>query len=198
MSENEILAEKKKAIFESTLELVRENGFHGTPMSLVAKKAGVAAGTIYHYFESKDTLLIELYSYLRGQMFQEMLGGDDETQDFETRFFTFWKKYYHFYVQHPNVLYFVEQFVNSPYYDRCPERDYDRCQNVIANFLKPEIESGLLKQMNLKLMTILVHASVITTAKLYLGNRTKITATEVQQVAQYVSDGMRNNQRITE
>ena len=43
MSQEEIIAEKKKAIFESTLELVRENGFHGTPMSLVAKKAGVAA-----------------------------------------------------------------------------------------------------------------------------------------------------------
>jgi AcrR family transcriptional regulator len=61
MSQEEIIAEKKKAIFESTLELVRENGFHGTPMSLVAKKAGVAAGTIYHYFESKDALIIALH-----------------------------------------------------------------------------------------------------------------------------------------
>lgn len=198
MSENEILAEKKKAIFESTLELVRENGFHGTPMSLVAKKAGVAAGTIYHYFESKDALLIALYGYLRSQMFGEIMSDNDESQDFETRFFTFWKKYYHFYVQHPNVLYFVEQFVNSPYYDRCPEKDYDRCQNVIANFLKPGIESGLLKNMDLKLLTILVHSSILTSAKVHLGNRTKITETEEKQVARYVWDGIRNHRTFKE
>ena len=193
MSENEILAEKKKAIFESTLELVRENGFHGTPMSLVAKKAGVAAGTIYHYFESKDALLIALYGYLLGQMYKEMLEGDDETQDYQTRFFTVWKKFYHFYRKRPEVLYFVEQFVNSPYYDRCPERDSNLCQNVIANFLKPGIESSLLKQMNLKLMAILVHSSIVTTAKIHLTKKVEITETELQQVAQLIWDGIRNN-----
>ena len=49
--------DKRTAIFESTLALVREQGFHGTPMSQVAKKAGVAAGTLYLYFESKDHLI---------------------------------------------------------------------------------------------------------------------------------------------
>src|SRR5688572_4374110 len=99
MDPDESIAEKKKAIFESMLELVRENGFHGTPMSLVAKKAGVAAGTIYHYFESKDALIIELHGYIRSRMFKAMLDGDDDTQDFRSRFFTFWKKHYQFYVQ---------------------------------------------------------------------------------------------------
>lgn len=198
MSQEEIIAEKKKAIFESTLELVRGNGFHGTPMSLVAKKAGVAAGTIYHYFESKDALIIALHSYIRSQMYQVMAAGDDETQDLETRFFYFWKKHYQFYLQNPNALYFFEQFVNSPYYDRCPEKDYDRCQNIIAQFLKTGIESGELKQMNLKLMSILVHSNVVTTAKIHLTQKVEITETELQQVAQLVWDGIRNNQRFLE
>ncbi|KAA9340234.1 TetR/AcrR family transcriptional regulator [Adhaeribacter soli] len=191
MSQEEILAEKKKAIFESTLELVRENGFHGTPMSLVAKKAGVAAGTIYHYFDSKDTLIIALHGYLRSRMFKTMLDGDDETRDFESRFFTFWKKHYHFYVQNPNALYFIEQFVNSPYYERCPEKENDRCQNIIAQFLKTGIETGVLKQMNLKLMSILVHSSVVTTAKVSLTKKVEIGETELQQVAQVIWDGIK-------
>ena len=40
------IAQKKQAIFESTLELIKDHGFHGAPVSLVAKNAGVAAGTI--------------------------------------------------------------------------------------------------------------------------------------------------------
>lgn len=193
MSQEEILAEKKKAIFESTLELVRENGFHGTPMSLVAKKAGVAAGTIYHYFESKDALIIALHGYLRSQMFKVMVESDDETQDYQTRFFAFWKKHYQFYLQNPNALYFIEQFVNSPYYERCPERENDRCQNIIAQFLKTGIESDLLKQMNLKLMSIMVHSSVVTTAKIHLAKKVEIGEPELEQVAQIIWDGIKNH-----
>jgi AcrR family transcriptional regulator len=192
MSQEEIIAEKKKAIFESTLELVRENGFHGTPMSLVAKKAGVAAGTIYHYFDSKDALLIALYSYLRGQLSKEIAEGDDETQTYESRFFSFWKKHYRFYLQNPNALHFIEQFVNSPYYDRCPEKDYDRCQNITAQFLKTGIENHTLKQMNLKLMSIMVHSSVTTAAKIHLTKKVEMGETELQQVAQMVWDGIKN------
>ena len=192
MSQEEIIAEKKKAIFESTLELVRENGFHGTPMSLVAKKAGVAAGTIYHYFDSKDTLIIELHGYIRSQMFKAMLDGDDETKDLKSRFFSFWKKHYQFYIQNPNALYFIEQFVNSPYYERCPERENDRCQHIISNFLEAGIASGKLKQMNLKLMSILVHSSVVTTAKIHLAKKVEIGKAELEQVAQLVWDGIEN------
>ncbi|PTS95622.1 TetR family transcriptional regulator, partial [Pedobacter sp. HMWF019] len=52
---------KRDAILNSTLELVKSHGFHGAPMSQIAKNANVAAGTIYHYFDSKETLIIELY-----------------------------------------------------------------------------------------------------------------------------------------
>ena len=193
MSQEEILAEKKKAIFESMLELVRENGFHGTPMSQVAKRAGVAAGTIYHYFDSKDTLIIELHGYIRSQMFKAMLEGDDESLDYQTRFFTFWRKHYQFYIENPNALYFIEQFVNSPYYEHCPERENDRCQNIIANFLESGISSGILKQMNRKLMSILVHSNVVATAKIFLAKKVALGETELQQVAQMVWDGIKNH-----
>ena len=46
------IPDKREAILKSTLELIKDNGFHGTPISLIAKNAGVASGTIYHYFPS--------------------------------------------------------------------------------------------------------------------------------------------------
>ncbi|MDD2501941.1 MAG: helix-turn-helix domain containing protein, partial [Geobacter sp.] len=53
--------DKRIAVIQATIELVAEYGFHGSPMSRVAKRAGVAAGTIYHYFESKDALIESSY-----------------------------------------------------------------------------------------------------------------------------------------
>ena len=50
-------SDKRCAIIRATLDLVAEQGFHGAPMAAVAERAGVAAGTIYRYFESKDLLI---------------------------------------------------------------------------------------------------------------------------------------------
>ena len=61
MSVQPDIADKKEAILKSTLELIKDNGFHGTPISEIARHAGVASGTIYHYFSSKDAIIITLY-----------------------------------------------------------------------------------------------------------------------------------------
>lgn len=49
-------ADKRKAILETTLELIRQYGLQGTPISLIAKNANVAAGTIYRYFQNKEAI----------------------------------------------------------------------------------------------------------------------------------------------
>ena len=38
--------------------------FTGLPMAMVADRAGVGAGTIYRYFESKDVLIAEIFNEL--------------------------------------------------------------------------------------------------------------------------------------
>src|SRR5687767_912808 len=99
----EDVADKKQAIFESTLALIKEHGFHGAPMSLVAKNAGVAAGTIYHYFESKERLICELYDYNRklisAVITTALQGGDS----YREKFFMVWTSLFDFYVDRPNV-----------------------------------------------------------------------------------------------
>ncbi len=44
-------------IFDASLELFAENGYHRTSISMIAKKAGIAKGLIYNYFKSKEDLL---------------------------------------------------------------------------------------------------------------------------------------------
>lgn len=72
--------EKREKIFNATLKLIAENGFHGTAMSRVAKEAGVSAGIIYHYFENKDELIIELYKALKRNWANILIRDFDQTQ----------------------------------------------------------------------------------------------------------------------
>lgn len=52
-----IRQEKRKLILETALELFAENGYYGTSISHIAKKAGISKGLLYNYFESKEDVL---------------------------------------------------------------------------------------------------------------------------------------------
>lgn len=54
-------AERRSVILEAAIDTFAERGFHHARVSDVAKQAGVADGTIYLYFKSKDDLLISLF-----------------------------------------------------------------------------------------------------------------------------------------
>lgn len=47
-------------IFDATDRLMAKEGLHHLSMHKLAKEAGIAAGTIYLYFKSKDELLVHL------------------------------------------------------------------------------------------------------------------------------------------
>jgi AcrR family transcriptional regulator len=51
---------KKKDIVEAALALFATQGFASTPVSLIAKKAGVSQGLMYNFFSSKEELLREM------------------------------------------------------------------------------------------------------------------------------------------
>lgn len=187
----EKITEKKKAIFNSTLELVKEHGFHGCPMSLVAKKASVAAGTIYHYFDSKDQLICELYTYVIDQVIHAATAGDDARQPFQERYFNFWKNLYAYYTQNPDVVRFFEQFINSPYYTKKnKESRRGRFHELIYNFFKEGITQGHLRSVDPEILSVLVHGSIITTAKHHNIGKTSLGEAAFQQIAQIVWDGI--------
>jgi AcrR family transcriptional regulator len=57
-------ADKREAILAAALRLLALHGLHDTPMSALAREAGVAAGTLYLYFPSKEALINDLYLVL--------------------------------------------------------------------------------------------------------------------------------------
>ena len=82
--------DKKEAIFKAALALLTEQGFYATPMSQLAKKANVAAGTIYHYFSSKEELIISLRSEINLEIGAVLKNNVDLNSDPKTRFYEYW------------------------------------------------------------------------------------------------------------
>ncbi|HUZ94913.1 MAG TPA: TetR/AcrR family transcriptional regulator [Edaphobacter sp.] len=57
-TEEELAAcEKYQRILDAAVEVIAERGYFKSPVSEIAKRAGVADGTVYLYFKSKDDVL---------------------------------------------------------------------------------------------------------------------------------------------
>ncbi|KGX84816.1 TetR/AcrR family transcriptional regulator [Pontibacillus marinus] len=58
---------KYNQIIDAAVEVIAENGYHSSQVSKIAKKAGVADGTIYLYFKNKEDILVSLFQEKMGE-----------------------------------------------------------------------------------------------------------------------------------
>jgi AcrR family transcriptional regulator len=54
--------DKRRNILDAAITVFARQGFHSTRVSDIADEAGVAYGLVYHYFNSKDEVLNELFT----------------------------------------------------------------------------------------------------------------------------------------
>jgi TetR/AcrR family fatty acid metabolism transcriptional regulator len=73
--------DKRERILASAMRVFADKGFFGAKVSDIADAAGVADGTIYLYFKSKDDLLISLFEEqmlrVNDELSRAMAGADD-------------------------------------------------------------------------------------------------------------------------
>ncbi|WP_421382222.1 TetR/AcrR family transcriptional regulator [Bacillus salacetis] len=60
LNSEEKLTEKQQKILEAALEIFAEKGFSATSTNEIAKKAGVAEGTIFRHYKTKKDLLLSI------------------------------------------------------------------------------------------------------------------------------------------
>jgi len=53
--------EKRRRILEAAVRVFARKGYHGAKVAEVARRAGVADGTIYLYFRNKEDILVSLF-----------------------------------------------------------------------------------------------------------------------------------------
>lgn len=59
--------ELRERVFLAALELFRETGYDAATIELVARRAGVAKGTVFNFFDSKGAILLAHYAQLEAR-----------------------------------------------------------------------------------------------------------------------------------
>ena len=184
--------DKKRAIYESTLRLIKEFGFHGTPMSHIAQEAGVATGTIYHYFASKDELIIELHHYTKERIHRAIFNESNSMLPYAERFTDIWMKMVRYYMEYPEVLSFVEQFFSSPYVKDVYPEDCVGFQDEISVFLKQGICENHIKPLDINIISAAYIGTIAATAKRNIHGRFALTEQDLKQMVTIIWDGIKH------
>ena len=136
---------KKDQIFKSALHLFTTLGFHGTPTSKIAKKAGVATGTLFHYFKTKDDLINELYLECKNSMIKSVLSGIREEDDFRVKMHRGFHNAVHWGVDNREEFLFFQQYSNSPNIKHATREEGLNRIKPITDFFEPVFKKGMQK-----------------------------------------------------
>lgn len=156
-------SDKRTDIIAAALELIAENGFHGSPMAMIAGHAGVSAGTIYRYFENKDELIRSTYELLEERFLQAIAKDYPADQPFKERFCHMGEVLLRYFIASPMELRFVEQFHNSPYGIEC-RRDRiagRKEKNCIITLFDEALEMQIVKDLPMAILFSLTFGALI-------------------------------------
>jgi AcrR family transcriptional regulator len=96
------------------VDVVAERGLDGASMSLVAKRAGVATGTAYVHYESKEDLLVASFVEVKTQLGSASFTGVDPDAGPREVFEAVWRNCYRYLSDDPALATFLLQVEVSP------------------------------------------------------------------------------------
>lgn len=183
-------ADKREAILAAALRLIARLGLHATPMSAVAKHAGVAAGTLYLYFPSKEAMINDLYLEVLADrdrcMAADAEGARRDGAVGRAGLWAFWQGLARWHLDHPDASSFLHQCKSSAILTD-ETRDAERRMNAegLVNF-EHAVAAGRLRDLPLQVFWSLVAGPIFLLAQMRDAGEMEIT----DDVLQVTFDGV--------
>lgn len=182
--------DKVDKIFKAALNLFTTKGFHGTPTSEIAKNAGVANGTLFHYFKTKEELVNQLYLHVKNDMVEQSISGIDKIQSIKLKMEFLWSKSIHWAMNNPQKIFFIQQYMYSPYITTNTQEEVDKIKDIYIKLIKEGIESNEIQDVPVELIYIMATQQLFGIIQYLLTNPEKYHSTEFMNSAFNLFYGM--------
>jgi AcrR family transcriptional regulator len=93
---------KRNAILDAATRLFAERGLTAAPTSEISKQAGVAEGTLFTYFKTKDDLINALYRRIKLELADARMSDFPRKKNIRTRLRHVWDRYVNWGIANPN------------------------------------------------------------------------------------------------
>lgn len=172
---------KAKAIHAAAMKLVINTGFTSLKMADVAHEAGMATGTLYIYYKSKDKLINDIYFETKKEIIAVLADPVHVADTFYSTFRNMWFAYFSFCFKNPEKMLFVEQFLYSGYIS---EEVYNRVEALffpLNQFLLQGQKNGLIKQLDIEILKSQMDGAIHEIIRMLMKKKMSLGADQLQK-----------------
>ena len=190
MEQGEEIQSKRGRILAVALGLLAERGFHGAPISAIAKEAEIGVGTIYRYFKDKDSLIHEIFRELHSRYHQQVMTRFDPGRPLPERFHQIFDLLLRLFLAAPSEFRFMELYYYSPYATATAAR-LPAEEGVIFKTLQEAQAKGLCKDVPMQVLEALAWGPVVALAKEHSNRHLAVNDEIIAQTVQASWDAIR-------
>ncbi len=184
------MKEKEQKILDASLKLFVEKGFHGTSTAKIAENAGVATGTLFHYFKTKEELINSLYLSTKDSLLTEINDNYDHKKDIKENLKNLWLKSVNFSINNPYKFQFLLIFQYSPYITSLTKKQIEtRTESMIETYIKG-IEKQEIKEIPFEFAMDYFWGNVASTVNYFRKYPEKLNEKTLDQVYELLWDGI--------
>ncbi|BDG10759.1 TetR/AcrR family transcriptional regulator [Anaeromyxobacter paludicola] len=158
--------EKRSALLDAAIDLFSENGIDATPTAAISKAAGVAEGSLFTYFRSKDGLVNALYLELKAELAQVLMQGLPRQGSIAKKLEHLWNRHLAWCTGSPKKLRTLERLLLSNRLD-----DTSRAQGAepfreLDDAVQRAVDDGTLRDLSLPYLHQVFQAMVTATLQM--------------------------------
>jgi AcrR family transcriptional regulator len=154
---------RREEILSEALKLFVENGYHQTRTSDITKRVGIAKGTLFNYFKTKEDLLNALYLESKQEVYKIMYEPIQLEDHLYTQFKKIWISFVQWGIKNYLKILFILQMQDSPIIDEKVKNEIDSENQRLMDMHQQGIKQGLFKDIPIKIAVKLFFGGMITT-----------------------------------
>ena len=143
---------KEEEIFRVVLDITSTVGLAGLKMSDIAKRAGLAHGTVYIYFKNKKDLINQLFKKEKLRASKSMWIGRETDNNFHEALKGFWINYIIYLIDNQKETRFIRQCLESPFLEKSNLELSDNSKQKLVAFFEKGKEDHYLKSLDTELL----------------------------------------------
>jgi AcrR family transcriptional regulator len=161
--------DKREAILSAAMKVFAGQGL-AAPTSAISKAAGVAEGTLFTYFQTKDDLVNALYREIKLQLAGVLMSGFAKKRDIRSKLQHVWDSYVTWGVDHPDQRTVLAQVMVSGKLTEESKAVGAAPFAEIETMGRDAIERGLVRDVPLEFLIAALEALAATTIEFMARN----------------------------
>ncbi|BDD02936.1 TetR/AcrR family transcriptional regulator [Aureibacter tunicatorum] len=176
---------KREQIVQAALELFCTEGFQATSTAKISKKAGVATGTLFIYFNSKQELINQLYLESKKEMSQMIHGELRDGLTPKEQLWRFWYCSVIWAIDNSLKFRFLNQFRTSAFISKLIKEEVDTLFEDFDILMRKYVDEGVFGDYSIEVVYTSYTGQFMEMIHYVLNSN---TMTEDEEIAKFVTD----------